>query len=210
MIGELAVALVAIGTKTVVGQLTQGTPVTRDTWADASKQIIDALVSHSSRQDAGFGRISGQIARVSRQIDDISVREFNEHMAAGRRHLRDLPVDWRTERDRRELTHDARVEFVRAFAIAEQMKDAQRQALADVAIGGCWLWAGSLRDAQGTFGKAREVLERDLVSPQFVSVQFQRHGDRPQPHGRLREHVETVQEIRRTTGYDSHSLCRQL
>ncbi len=170
VIGELAVALVAVGTKTVVSQLIQGAPVTRETWAEASRQIIDALVSHSSRQDAGFDRISGQIDRVSRQIDrvsrqidDISMREFNEHMAAGRRHLRDLPVDWRTESDRRELTHDARIEFVRAFATAEQMKDAQRQALAEVAIGGCWLWAGSLRDAQGTFGKAREVLERTII-----------------------------------------------
>ena len=160
---ELAVALSVIATKAVVGELIQGGPVTRETWAEAAKQVVDALVNHTSQQDAGFDRISNQIDRIGNHIDEIPVREFGQHMAAGRRHLRDLPVAWRTEKDRRDLIHDARTEFVSAVGIAENMKDAQRQALAEVAVAGCWLWVGSLPDVQNTIGEARQILEQDVL-----------------------------------------------
>jgi hypothetical protein len=153
----MAAALATVAAKTVVGQLVQGTPMTRDSWAEASRQIIDALAGQSSRQAAGFDRLS-------RQIGEIPVREFNEHMAAGRRHLRELPRDWRDEKDRDALIHDARIEFVRAYATAQQLADAQRKALAEVAIGGCWVCVGSLPRAQDAFRSAREVLEQRILS----------------------------------------------
>jgi hypothetical protein len=172
---ELAVALSVIATKAVVGELIQGGPMTRETWAGAAKQVVDALVNHTSHQDVGFGRIGNQIDRIGNQIDDIPVREFGQHMAAGRRHLRDLPVAWRTEKDRRDLIHDARTEFVSAVGIAENMKDAQRQALAEVAIAGCWLWVGSLPDVQNTIGEARQILEQDVLwGTQIAEWRFRR------------------------------------
>jgi hypothetical protein len=157
VVAGVAVALATVAAKTVVGQLVQGTPMTRDSWAEASRQIIDALASQSSRQEGGFDRIS-------RQIDAIPVREFNEHIAAGRALLRELPGDWRDEKDRDTLIHDARIEFVHAYATAQQLADAQRQALAEVAIGGCWVWVGSLARAQDRFRGAREVLEQRILS----------------------------------------------
>jgi hypothetical protein len=149
----MAAALATVAAKTVVGQLIQGTPMTRDSWSETSKQIIDAL----TRQEAGFDRLS-------RQIGEIPVREFDEHMAAGRRHLRDLPGEWRDERDRDDLIHDARIEFVHAESKAQRLADAQRQALAEVAIGGCWVWAGSLARAQNAFRTAREALEQRILA----------------------------------------------
>jgi hypothetical protein len=84
-------------------------------------------------------------------------------MAAGCRHLRDLPKSWRSKRDRRDLIRDARSEFVRASAVAGQMGDIQRQATAEVAIAGCWLWVPSMPDVTNTMDEARLLVEKDLL-----------------------------------------------
>lgn len=159
---ELAVALSVIGAKTVVGELIKGTPITRDGWAEVAKDVIDALVTNSSSQESGLDRLG-------RQIAEIPIREFGEHMAAGRRFLRDLPVAWRTEQDRRDLIRDARNQFVQAFGIAEQMNDMPRQVIADVAIAGCWLWVPSLPDVLNTIGAARRNLEQHVIHSQYDS-----------------------------------------
>ena len=84
-------------------------------------------------------------------------------MTAGCRHLQDLPASWRTNQDRRDLIRDARGEFVRASAIAGNMGDTQRQAAAEVAIAGCWLWVPSMQDFTNTLDKARLMVETELL-----------------------------------------------
>ena len=108
-------------------------------------------------------RVSEEVRDVSRRVDRIQIREFDQHMAAGRRHLRDLPVEWRTAHERRALIRDARHEFVSAVASAELMRDPYRQALAETALAGCWLWVPSLPDVKHTIGHARQVLEQDVL-----------------------------------------------
>jgi len=156
---ELAIALAAIAARTVVAQLVRGGAMDNDGWASVAPDVAGALVTTSVRQDRG----SGQLDRIRRQLDGVPRGEFEEHMAAGRRYVRDLPDTWRTQQDRLQLTRDARHEFVRAFGIAERLNDPYRQALAEVAIAGCWLWVPSLPDARKAMGAARRTLEQETV-----------------------------------------------
>ena len=167
---ELAVALTAIAAKSIVGELIQGAPMTRGGWADVAGQIAETVINSAAQQESGVQRLGQKIGQVSRQIDEIPVREFNEHMAAGRRYLRDLPAAWRTKQDRRELIHDARTEFVRAVAIAENGNDLRRQALAEVAIAGCWLWVPSIGDVRKAAGQARGLLEREILFGAYPAI----------------------------------------
>lgn len=167
---ELAVALAAIAARAVVAGLIRGQPMDNEDWAGVGTQVVDALITTSKQQAAEQQHIGRQfdvlvkkVDHVGQQIDDIPGREFAEHMAAGRRYLRDLPDSWRSSKDRRTLIRDARHEFVRAFGIAEHMKSPQRQALADVAIAGCWLWVPSLPDVQKTAGAALQLLEHEML-----------------------------------------------
>jgi hypothetical protein len=160
---ELAVALSAIATKAIVANLIQGAPMTRDGWADVAGQVVETVINTAAHQESGFQGLGQKIDKVSQQIDEIPMREFDQHMAAGRRYLRDLPAAWRTDQDRRDLIHDARAEFVRAVAIAELGNDLRRQALAEVAIAGSWLWVPSINDVRNAAGQARQLLERDVL-----------------------------------------------
>jgi len=159
---ELAIALAAIAARTVVAQLIRGDGMDSDGWASVAADVAGALVTAPVRQDRGLGQLPA-IDRIGRQLDGVPRREFEEHMAAGRRYVRDLPDTWRTQQDRLRLTRDARHEFVRAFGIAERMNDPYRQALAEVAIAGCWLWVPSLPDARKAMGAARRILEPEIV-----------------------------------------------
>jgi hypothetical protein len=160
---ELAVALSAIATKAAVTQLIQGGPMSRGDWAGVAGQIVETVINTSARQESGIQRLGQDIDKVSQQISEIPTREFDQHMAAGRRYLRDLPAAWRTDEDRRELIRDARAEFVQAVAIAELGNDLQRQALAEVAVAGCWLWVPSIDDVRNAAGQARRLLEREIL-----------------------------------------------
>ena len=167
---ELAVALGVIATRTAVAELIRGTPLDTDGWATVAADVVDAFITTSARQESNaavLGRqidqLGGQIGQLGRVLRNEPIREFEEHMAAGRRYVRDLADSWRSERDRRELIGDARREFVRAFGIAEHMNDPLRQAVADVAIAGCWLWIPSLPDVLKTMAAARKVLEQEIL-----------------------------------------------
>lgn len=153
---EVAVALSAIAAKAIVVELVRGGTFDRSGWADVAGQVAETLIATSARQESG-------IRQLGQKIDDSALREFDQHMAAGRRHLRDLPVEWRTARDRRDLIRDARGEFVRAVAIAEHRKDLLRQVTAEVAIAGCWLWVPSVEDVRSTVAVARRLLENELL-----------------------------------------------
>lgn len=160
---ELAVGLTAIATKRLVAELIRGTSMTRGDWGDVAGEIVATLITTSHRQESGQQRLAEKIDQVGKQIDAIPAREFDQHMSAGRRHLRDLPTGWRTDQDRHDLIRDARAEFVRALAVAESVNDPLRQAFAEVAISGCWLWVPSLPDVKNTIAQARRILERELL-----------------------------------------------
>jgi hypothetical protein len=153
---ELAVALSAIAARAIVVELVRGGTYDRGAWADVAGQVVETVIATTASQESG-------IRQVGQKVDDIALREFDQHMAAGRRHLRDLPVEWRTEADRRDLIRDARGEFVSAAAIAERRKDLKRQVTAEVAIAGCWLWVPSLKDVTNTIGFALMLLENELL-----------------------------------------------
>ncbi|MEV8539467.1 hypothetical protein [Streptomyces sp. NPDC051572] len=167
---ELAIALGALVARTAVAQLVAGQAMDNAAWAGAASQVVDVLVSTATRQESGlqqlgqgFEVLGRKIDAVGKQVGDIPGREFEEYMAAGRRYVRDLPDTWRSARDRRGLIQDARREFVHAYGIAEHMRSPHRQALADVAIAGCWLWVPSLPDVRKTIGAARQILETELL-----------------------------------------------
>ncbi|WP_033281957.1 hypothetical protein [Streptomyces sp. NRRL F-525] len=167
---ELAIALGALVARTAVAQLVAGQAMDNAVWAGAASQVVDVLVSTATRQESGFQQLGQgfdvlgrKIDAVGKQVGDIPGREFEEYMAAGRRYVRDLPDTWRSARDRRGLIQDARREFVHAYGIAEHMRSPHRQALADVAIAGCWLWVPSLPDVRKTIGAARQILETELL-----------------------------------------------
>ncbi|MFI6053908.1 hypothetical protein ACIBCO_27935 [Streptomyces violascens] len=196
---ELAVALGVLAARTAVAQLIQGQSMDNAAWAGVATQVVDVLVSTSTRQESGFQQLGqkfdalGQrIDLVGQQVRDIPGREFEEYMAAGRRYVRDLPDVWRSARDRRELIRDARREFVHAFGIAEHMKSPERQAVADVAIAGCWLWVPSLPDVKKTIGAARQILEKEMLygttlpTKSYADVLYlcQRYGEQPATAGK--------------------------
>lgn len=153
---DLAIGLAALATRTVVVQLIQGQSMSDAAWAGVAGQVVDLIAGSAARQDSG-------LQKVQERIDAIPAREFEERMAAGRRYVRDFPDGWRSGKDRRQLTRDARREFVHAYGIAEHMGSPVRQALADVAIAGCWLWVPSLQDVWKTVGAARQVLEDEIL-----------------------------------------------
>lgn len=167
---ELAVALTALATKTIVTQLIQGAPLSQGGWADVAGQVAETLVNSAARQESGIqrlgqqiGQLSQQVNQLSQQVNEIPIREFGQHMAAGCRYLRDLPPAWRTDQDRRDLIHDARQEFVTAGSIAKQSNDLRRQALAEVAIAGCWLWVPSIGDVRNAARLARQLLQAEIL-----------------------------------------------
>lgn len=196
---ELAVALGVLAARTTVAQLIQGQAMDNAAWAGVASQVVDVLVSTSTRQESGLQQLGGMVTelnvkvdRLGRVVGDIPAREFEEHMAAGRRYVRDLPDAWRSAKDRRKLIRDARHEFVRAFGIAEHMKSPQRQAVADVAIAGCWLWVPSLNDVRKTIGAARQILEREMLygtslpTASYADVLYlcKRYGEQPANAGK--------------------------
>lgn len=167
---ELAVALGAIAVKTIISELIRDSAWDSSTWALVATQVVDAVVTVPNRPDAGVQRVGQrldalgrQIETVGRKVDAIPAREFDEHMAAGRRYMRDLRDEWRGAKARRGLIERTQHEFVRAFGIAETMKDPSRQALADTAIAGCWLLVPSMSDVIQTIGAARRILEEELL-----------------------------------------------
>jgi hypothetical protein len=196
---DLAVALAAIAARTLVAELIRNKPLSQDSWAEVGAEVAGTLVSTAIRPSAGslsqeyhvdrvgprFDRVGQQLEHISEQVkqvgqkvdrvgervNDLQARDFDRFMRAGSRYLRDLPVDWRTDQDRRELIRDARRSFVDAVAVAEQMQDAERQALAEVAIAGCWLWVPSIDDVRNTIGHARRILEREILFGQSLSTE---------------------------------------
>lgn len=166
----IAATLLDFATRALVLKLMEGKRVDPSAWAGLSGQFVSALVTAAYRQDSELKELDrkvdvlGQkIDVLGRKLDAIPAREFSEHMVAGCRQLRDLPVSRRTKQDRRDLIRDARSEFVRASAIAENMGDIQRQAVAEVAIAGCWLWVPSIQDFTDTLDKARVMVETELL-----------------------------------------------
>uniref|UniRef100_A0AAU2V4R6 Uncharacterized protein n=1 Tax=Streptomyces sp. NBC_00003 TaxID=2903608 RepID=A0AAU2V4R6_9ACTN len=191
---DLAIALGALAARAVVAQLIQGRPMDNAAWAGVATQVVDVLVSTSTRQESDrhqlgpkLTELGQKVDHVDRQVRKIPEREFEEYMAAGRRYVRDLPDAWRSAKDRRELIRDARREFVHAYGIAEHMNSPQRQAVADVAIAGCWLWVPSLNDVRKTIGSARQILEKELLygttlpTKSYADVLYlcQRYGEQP-------------------------------
>jgi hypothetical protein len=153
---DLAVALAAIALRAVVVQFVRGEILDTDGWSDVAGDVAGAVVANAgSATPARTG-----IARVA--PNNAAVREFD--MTSGRRYVRDLPDSWRTERDRLELTRDARQQFVHASSVAEHMQDPYRQAQAEIAIAGCWLWVPSLDDTRKTMREARTLLARARFS----------------------------------------------
>jgi hypothetical protein len=153
---ELALALSGLTAQAIVTQLVQGSPFDRNGWANVAGQIVKAMIDTSQAQES-------TLRQLGQKIDDIPLREYERHMAAGRRYLREVNPQWRTERDRRDMIRDARSEFVRASAVAEVRNDLLRQVTAEVAIAGCWLWVPSLSDVKNTITNARTVLEREVL-----------------------------------------------
>lgn len=166
----LAAYLAEFATRALVLKLMEGKRVDPNAWAVLAGQVAGTIVTASSRQDSELtelGRkvdaLDQKVDALGRKLDAIPAREFSQHMTAGCRHLQDLPASWRTKQDRRDLIRDARGEFVRASAIAGNMGDTQRQAAAEVAIAGCWLWVPSMQDFTNTLDKARLMVETELL-----------------------------------------------
>ncbi len=159
---DLAVALLGLAVSQTVRLLISGQEPTGDDWAGFAGGVTHALMTHagdtSTTQDH-----SAALAGISRQLDDIPVREYEQHMAAGRRHLDDLTGGWHSEADRRDIIRDARGEFVSASAVAMQLKDTARIALTEIAIAGCWLLVPTLSNAQLALEKALKILEDSVL-----------------------------------------------
>jgi hypothetical protein len=167
---ELAAALAGIATRTLVIKLLDGNRPDPNAWAGIAGQIVETIVGATSRQASELDELGGKVDALGGKVDALGwkvdalpAREFGQHMTAGCRHLRDLSVSRRTRRDRRDLIRDARGEFVRASAVAAQMRDIQRQATAEVAIAGCWLWVPSIPDVTNTLDNARILVEKELL-----------------------------------------------
>jgi hypothetical protein len=160
---HLAIALGRIAGQATVTQFVQGAPFDRKDWANVAGQITEALIGASLAQESTFQGLGEQIDRIGGKIDQIPLREYAQHMAAGRRYLREVTPQWRTELDRRDMIRDARGEFVRASAIAEVGNDLVRQVAAELAIAGCWLWVPSLDDVKNTITNARTLFEQEIL-----------------------------------------------
>jgi DNA-binding beta-propeller fold protein YncE len=153
---HLAHALGGIAVQAIVTQVVRGSAFDRNEWATVAGQIVKAMIDTSRAQES-------TLQQLGKKIDEIPRREYNEHMAAGRRYLREVTPQWRTERDRRDMIRDARSEFVRASAIAEEGNDLLRQVTAEVAIAGCWLWVPSLDDVKNTIANVLTLLEEEIL-----------------------------------------------
>jgi hypothetical protein len=160
---HLAIALGRIAGQATVTKFVQGAPFDRKDWANVAGQIAEALIGTSLAQESTFQGLGEQIDRIGGKIDQIPLREYAQHMAAGRRYLREVTPQWRTELDRRDMIRDARGEFVRAAAIAEVGNDLVRQVAAELAVAGCWLWVPSLDDVKNTITNARTLFEQEIL-----------------------------------------------
>ncbi|MGK3208593.1 hypothetical protein [Amycolatopsis sp. MEPSY49] len=157
---DLAVALLALTTSTAVRALVQGNSPSQQDLAGFTAEVAAELINHAGQSKAvDYGPA---LVRIERQLAAIPDREYNQHIAAGRRFLQDLPVSWRKARERAEIIRDARAEFVRASAIASESGAVHKLVVAEVAIAGCWLWVPSLPDVQRTLNTARQKLEAEL------------------------------------------------
>jgi hypothetical protein len=165
---DLAAALLAITASTVVRALVQGASLSDQDWAGVAGSVAHALATHAGQSKAPDH--GPALARIERQLAAVPDREYRQHIAAGRRFLQDLPVDWRTKKERARIVRDARAEFVRASAIASELGDVRKAVVAEVAIAGCWLWVPSLPDVQRTLEAARLKLETALLGTGGKSV----------------------------------------
>jgi hypothetical protein len=151
---ELAVALAAIAVRVGIAYFVRPETLDTEGWSGVAADVASAVA-------ASAGSAAPARAGITRaMLDSAAVREFDVHMTSGGRYVGDLPDSWRTERDRLQLTRDARREFVRASSIAAHMPDLYRQAQAEVAIAGCWLWVPSVEDAKKATTTARTLLAR--------------------------------------------------
>jgi hypothetical protein len=208
-------ALVSLALTTTLKQLISGRQPDRDEWASTASALVGILIDHVTHTE-------DSLAGIERRLDKLATSPFEEHMATGRRFLEDLRRP-RSADDRREMIHDARSEFVRAVGAAEHLNDANRHAVAEIAIAGCWIWEQSLADAQDALRRAEEVLasallDLDLQAPfepahrddsllrSFQRIQDYRKGG-PEFSGRLarlRRLLATYDEVVRLgTAYEA-------
>lgn len=157
-------ALATLADSKAVQQLVSGEAPTIEDWALVAGGVVAALLTPMRGQSKTLGSIDKALASIEQQLSALPNTEYQQHIMAGERFLRDLPVSWRKEDDRADIIRDARGEFVRASAVAQQIGNAYLRALAEVAIASCWLWVPSLPDVQGTLGGARKILEEGVLN----------------------------------------------
>jgi hypothetical protein len=113
---ELVAEFVLLAGKTALAKLIAGKQPSRSDLASVSTQVADILLAHTSAHESA-------LARVEQRLAEQPLREYNKHLAAGHRHLRDLPREWRSPEDKRDIIRDARREFVSAAAVAHEARD---------------------------------------------------------------------------------------
>ncbi|WP_067461869.1 hypothetical protein [Nocardia amamiensis] len=145
----LAIALINLAATAAVKKLVSGEDPGAEEWAGVATGVVSALLTPASRQ--------------SDQLDMMPIREYEQHMLAGRRFLQDLPTQWRNEDNRRHIIWAAHGEFVRAGSVAERQGDLLRQVEAEVSVAGCWLWVPSLPQVQSTLRRACDALARSIL-----------------------------------------------
>jgi hypothetical protein len=153
---ELVAEFVILAGKAALAKLIAGKQPSRSDLANVSTQVADILLAHTSAEESA-------LARMEKRLAEQPLQDYNTHLAAGHRHLRDLPREWRSPEDKRDIIRAARDEFVSAAAVARVARDPYREAFAEAAIAGCWLWVPSLPDAQKTFTDARMILAGALL-----------------------------------------------
>ncbi|UOZ03307.1 hypothetical protein [Amycolatopsis sp. WQ 127309] len=131
-------------------------------------EVIKAIIDHVGDKEledkitSGFADIDNQLRDLRIQIGRIPLREYDKHMAAGRRHLQDV-MDTQEYFDRRQTIQNAKAKFIVASAVAEVKGDLERRLLAEVAIAGCWYALESQEGLYKTLKATREAAETGVL-----------------------------------------------
>jgi hypothetical protein len=131
-------------------------------------EVIKAIIDHVGDKEledtvtSSFADIDNQLRDLRIQIDRSPLREYDKHMAAGRRHLQDL-MDTQEYFDRQQTIQTAKAKFIDASAVAQVQGDLERRLLAEVAIAGCWYALESQEGLYKTLQATREAAETGVL-----------------------------------------------
>lgn len=134
-------------------------------WLGVAARFVEAIVSHLDNREfeqnttRALNDLRHEVSQVSTEV---ARQTYRQHMGAGHRMLKDLPLHPTPER-RRRAVDEAKAEFQRAGAMAGALGSSDLVITAELAITGCWYLLGSPQGVHAALQGALTVAEREVL-----------------------------------------------